>query len=89
MSLRIFALLICGAAEFAYAQQDNGSILGTVADSSGAVVSRASVEIRNVATGQMTRLLNDTHGDFFAPVLPVGLYRLSVAAAGFKTEVLG
>src|SRR5258708_506100 len=88
MSLRNFALLLCVTAEFAYPQQDNGSILGTVSDSSGAVVPGASIEIRNVATGQTTKLLSDASGDFFAPVLRVGVYSVAVAANGFRSEVL-
>ncbi len=36
---------------FAYAQYDNGSLVGTIHDSSGAVVSGASVSATNTATG--------------------------------------
>jgi hypothetical protein len=72
----------------ATAQQDNASILGAVADASGAVVPSASVEILNTATGQTSKLLTDSNGNFFAPVLPVGNYRISVSASGFKTEVM-
>src|SRR5262245_22484525 len=68
------------------AQQDNASILGVVSDSSGAVAPRASVEIRNNATGQVVKLLTDANGNFFAPVLPVGAYRVTVSAPGFKSE---
>src|SRR5215471_8523397 len=88
MWLQRFALLAALAAMVALAQQDNASILGVVTDSSGAVLPGASVEIRNLGTGQTSKLLTDANGNFFAPVLPVGAYRISVSAAGFKVEVL-
>jgi outer membrane receptor for ferrienterochelin and colicin len=88
MLLRNVVTLFFIVAGSVCAQQDNGSILGTVTDSSGAVVAGASVEIRNLATGQITKLVSDSNGDFFAPVLPVGTYRLSVANTGFKVAVV-
>ena len=83
--VRFLLFLIVAAA--AFAQQDNASLLGVVTDSSGAVVPHASVEIRNQGTGQTVKLLTDANGNFFAPVLPVGAYRVTVSAAGFKSEV--
>src|SRR5258708_34664715 len=88
MSLSKFALLFGLVTPFAFAQQDNASILGTVTDWSGAVISTASVEIRNFGTNQALKLLRDRDGNFFAPVVSVGVYRISVAAAGFQIEVL-
>src|SRR5262249_42403957 len=77
----LFALL-------AFAQQDNASILGIVTDSSGGVVPNAAIEIRNAATGQFVKLQTDGNGNFFAPVLPVVVYRVSASAAGFKVQVM-
>src|SRR6266576_1696294 len=88
MSLSKFALLFGLVRPFVFAQQDNASILGTVTDSSGAVVPNDSVEIRNAGPNQALKLLTDSNGNFFAPVMPVGVYRISVTAAGFKVEVL-
>lgn len=72
----------------AIAQQDNASILGAVTDASGAVVPGAKVEIKNQGTAQTVSLTTDGNGNFFAPVLPVGVYRATFSAAGFKNEVL-
>jgi hypothetical protein len=80
-------LLALFAIAASLAQQDNASILGLVSDSSGAVVPRANVEVRNNDTGQTVKVLTDANGNFFAPVLPVGTYRVTVSAAGFKSEV--
>src|SRR5882724_9377749 len=88
MPLLKFVLVFGLVTPFAFAQQDNASILGTVMDSSNAVVPNASVEIHNAGTNQALKLLTDPNGNFFAPVMPVGVYRISVTAAGFKVEVL-
>src|SRR5262245_34127023 len=80
--LALLAAAICPA------QQDNASILGTVSDSLGAVVPSAQVSIQNQATAQAVNLSTDGNGNFFAPVLPVGRYRITVTVAGFKTQAL-
>jgi len=85
---RIHLALLLLFGRLALAQQDNASILGLVSDSSGAIVPNAAVEIHNKATGQTTKLLTDSNGNFFAPVLPVGMYRITVSAPGFKNNVL-
>jgi hypothetical protein len=61
--------------------------MGLVTDASGAIVPQAAVEIRNNATGQTVKLVTDANGNFFAPVLPVGIYRVTVSAPGFQSEV--
>src|SRR5262245_48867044 len=76
---------VCAGACFA--QLDRGTILGTVLDSSAAVVPSAKVTIQNQGTSATTELLTDGEGNFVAPVLPVGTYRVSVSAQGFKTQV--
>ncbi len=81
----LFLLLLTAAVPAALAQLDNASVLGTVFDPSGAVVVDAAVTVRNLATGMTVSLRSDTNGVFFAPVLPVGSYRLTVSAQGFKT----
>src|SRR6516225_4771663 len=88
MSLRGCVFLTFFVMRLATAQQDNASMLGAVTDASGAVVPSASVEILNTATGQTSKLITDSNGNFFAPVLPVGNYRISASASGFKTEIM-
>ncbi len=64
-----------------------GSLQGTVMDTTGAVVPHASVTITNVATGVKT-VRESTSAGFFsiAPVLP-GTYSVEIVAKGFKTLV--
>jgi hypothetical protein len=67
----------------AVAQYENGSIVGTVHDGSGAVVPDATVKVTNIATGVVsTRQTNET-GDYEVPALRVGQYNVEVSKAGF------
>ncbi|QHS52610.1 TonB-dependent receptor [Edaphobacter sp. 12200R-103] len=67
----------------ALAQYENGSIVGTVHDGSGAVVPDATVKVTNIATGVVsTRQTNET-GDYEVPALRVGQYNVEVSKTGF------
>src|SRR5262245_32091985 len=85
MSKWIFVLtLACGSAS---AQQITGSIRGTVSDPSGAVVQSATVSAKQVETGFTRTTISDHAGSFLLLELPVGHYRIEVAAQGFETYV--
>jgi hypothetical protein len=71
----------------ALAQQDRGTILGTVLDSSGAAIPNATVVVQNQGTGARRELSADASGIFVAPELPVGTYRVTASFVGFKTTV--
>src|SRR5688572_2006 len=71
----------------ALAQQDRGTILGTVLDSSGAAIPNATVVVQNQGTGARRELTADASGIFIAPELPVGIYRVTASFLGFKTKV--
>src|SRR3954453_23172981 len=90
MSVRIPAALFAAVlfTTRALAQLDTGVILGTVTDASGAVVPSAAVTVENQATGTVARFQSDATGSFVATALPVGVYRISASATGFKTRVL-
>src|SRR5256885_1955160 len=67
------------------AQVDTGSIIGTVTDASGAVVSGAKVTLTNEGTGGALTTVTSTDGVYkFSPVR-VGSYKVDVTASGFKT----
>ena len=73
------------SASLAFGQGALGTITGTVADPSGAVVGNASVEVRNTATGQVVKSVSTATGNYTLPQLPVGSYDLTVTVTGFKT----
>src|SRR3954451_24315412 len=87
--LRCFvcAVLIFCAAFRSSAQLDTGVILGTVVDASGAIVPNATVLVQNQGTGASSNLTTDATGSYIASALPVGVYRVTALAPGFKTWV--
>ncbi|HEY1744772.1 MAG TPA: carboxypeptidase regulatory-like domain-containing protein, partial [Granulicella sp.] len=87
--LILMALLIGGAlcgSRAALAQLTTADILGTVTDSTGAVIPKANVTLVNVDTNlQRTTVSNDS-GEYDFTLLPVGHYSVTVKIAGFKTS---
>src|SRR5262249_10771909 len=64
-----------------------GALSGTVSDSSGAVVSDATVNVTNEATGDVRHQTTQKDGTFLASLLLPGTYRVEVTVKGFKTLV--
>src|SRR5215475_12976168 len=79
------ALCLCTA--FAGFGQTGGTITGTVADASGAVIPGVSIQAKNTATGSTYQIGTSETGNFTIPNLPVGTYELSASLPGFKTFV--
>src|SRR6476660_3445520 len=69
------------------AQQITGNIRGTVTDPSGAVIRGAAVTARQAETGLSRGTTTDRDGNYVLLELPVGHYRLQVAAKGFQEHV--
>jgi uncharacterized protein YfaS (alpha-2-macroglobulin family) len=71
---------------------DNGlaEITGSIGDMSGAIIPRASVEVRNLTTAIQRNTASNQRGEFSLPSLPPGRYKVSITAQGFvvsATEV--
>lgn len=66
------------------AQSITGSILGTVVDSSQAVIPSAKVTLRHVATGALRTGATNEAGRFVFASLQPGQYELAIEAPGFK-----
>jgi hypothetical protein len=79
-----FVLLACLTLS---AQQITGNIRGTVTDPSGAVVQGAAVTALQAETGLSRMATTDRNGNYVVLELPVGHYRLQVAAKGFEEYV--
>ncbi|MBI3471872.1 MAG: TonB-dependent receptor [Candidatus Solibacter usitatus] len=79
-------LVLCALAAPA-AAQITGAITGAVLDSSGAVVTKADVLIKNLGTGAERKLITDSNGRYLAEALPVGLYEVAVSVPGFKKAI--
>ena len=68
---------------------ENGlaTIVGTVTDVTGAVVSGARVQIQRIDNKSSRNTVTDGAGNFSFAALPSGRYRLQVESAGFRTSV--
>jgi hypothetical protein len=71
----------------AFAQSERGNITGSVTDSSGAPVAGAPVTITNKATNVQEHVATTRSGDYNAPNLTPGVYRVEVAVSGFRSFV--
>jgi hypothetical protein len=69
------------------AQGSTGAVSGTVTDSSGAVIPKASVQVKNIATGQVQQTPADAQGRYSIAELPVGNYEAEASAPGFQTVI--
>jgi hypothetical protein len=70
----------------ALAQSTRGTILGRIVDATGAAVPRAKIAIENQNTGLKSDMTSSDDGEYTAPNLDPGLYRISITAEGFKTR---
>src|SRR5215467_1088388 len=77
-------LILAGLCAHADAQTFRGTILGTVTDTSGAVIQDATVRARNVATGLERITSTDSDGNYIIAELPIGTYDVSVEKRGFS-----
>src|SRR6516165_1300276 len=87
--LSAFAGLVALTATGLLAQGDRGIITGTVKDASGAVVPGAQLTAIHLVTNINYQASSTASGDFTVPALPVGMYRVRVEHAGFKTQIQG
>ena len=61
-----------------------GTILGTVTDSSGAIIPNVKVTVTNTSTNTILRLVTSSSGDYSATSLPPGTYTVSAEAKDFQ-----
>jgi hypothetical protein len=70
------------------AQTITGTISGVVSDPTGAVVPQATASITNINTGLSRTVTTNDLGEYVAPDLPNGTYRIMVKQANFKEAVV-
>ncbi|MGH9331692.1 MAG: TonB-dependent receptor domain-containing protein, partial [Vicinamibacterales bacterium] len=81
---RLLVALLCASPAFAQSQAVNGTIEGTIADESGAVLPGVTVTVTNLDTGASRSVLSNDAGVYRAPLLPLGTYRVTAELSGFK-----
>lgn len=67
-----------------WSQAVTATLVGTISDSSGAVVTDAQVTITETQTGVTRRTTTNADGLYSQPYLPPGLYTVEAEKAGFK-----
>jgi outer membrane receptor protein involved in Fe transport len=84
--LPIFLALFAAAVLCANAgaQVSFGSVVGTVADASGATVSGATIKLTNLGTNETRTIQSSSAGTYSFPNLIAGMYRVEVQTQGFK-----
>ena len=75
---------ILASAPSAFAQFDTASVLGTVRDSTGAVVPGATVTLKNVSTGILANTVSDDKGDYQFQNVRIGSYTVRAELQGFS-----
>ncbi|MFN0105348.1 MAG: carboxypeptidase regulatory-like domain-containing protein [Bryobacteraceae bacterium] len=68
-----------------YAQSTSGTLVGTVRDSTGAVVAGAKVRVTNTGTGAVQEIQSNPNGDYVAPNLSPATYQVRVELTGFRS----
>jgi len=68
--------------------QVTSSLSGTVTDPNGAVVSGATVTVKNAASGSEFKTVTSNQGTYTVPSLGAGSYIVIVAVSGFKSVTL-
>ena len=88
LSLMVAAgVAVTFTAPAAHAQSNiSGDIVGTVMDSSGAVVANATVTLKNEDTGATSVSVTSDTGAYRFPLLKPGRYSVAVSASGFQTS---
>ncbi|HUQ93680.1 MAG TPA: TonB-dependent receptor [Bryobacteraceae bacterium] len=77
----LFALFLSGLA----AQSTSGTLVGTISDSSGAVIAGAKVRVTNAGTGAVLEIESNSNGDYVAPNLPPATYNVHIESSGFRS----
>ena len=81
--LAAFALTLFFAS---YATAQEGTIVGTVTDPTGAVVSNATITAASLDTGLTTSVKTAGDGQYVIPDLAIGHYTVKATASGFKVS---
>src|SRR5215469_61098 len=86
ITLCFIVLLMTAGRLFAQAGA-TGTILGTVTDASGANIPNAKVTVTDTETNADFRTMTSSAGDYNAPALNPGHYKVTVESTGFQKYV--
>ena len=87
------SIRVCGLSLFLltvtslFAQGDRAAFDGSITDVTGSAVPNATVVALETQTGVETKTTTTEAGVYRMPYIPLGTYKISVSAPGFKTAV--
>src|SRR5258708_7310321 len=84
----VFVAMVFLLIPSANAQQTLGGITGTVTDTSGAVVSGATVNLIGDQTKLSRTQTTSSSGSYLFVNLPIGNYTLSISQQGFQSQTV-
>ena len=84
----IFAAIMLMLGSRSARAQNTGSILGSVQDTTGAVIPNASVTATDATHGVTRTVKSNAAGEYILPQLPVGVYTLTVSSPQFEAQVV-
>lgn len=88
-SFRLLFLLFVLCCSMAFSQTDTASIVGTVTDKTGAMISGASVDAVELETNYVYHATSNQAGEWTISPVHIGTYRVTVAANGFSKAEVG
>ncbi len=86
-STAILIVFVLGIAMHAHGQVSSGAILGSVTDSSGALIPGVSITVTHQGTNQTRTAITNESGTYRVEPLQSGVYTISAELSGFKKEV--
>ncbi|WP_263409386.1 TonB-dependent receptor [Terriglobus tenax] len=88
ISLSMLLLYVISMIASAHAQTVNATLTGHVEDSQGAIISGATVTVKNTGTGATRSTLTDGNGLYTVTNLQPGSYEVTTTMSGFSTKTL-
>src|SRR5215470_1744310 len=83
LSLLAVALLSVSS----WTQTQSGTVLGTVTDTTGAVLPGVNITVFSPATGLKRETTTDVTGQYHLAGLPMGLFTVRLEKEGFRSEL--
>jgi hypothetical protein len=79
----LLAVILAGSTSCLMGQRTTADIVGAVTDSTGSVITKAQITVINEGTGIKRDAVSNDSGNYSAPLLPPGNYRITVQSPGF------
>jgi len=83
----VASVLLLSQLPVMHGQVVNGTIFGTVRDSTGGVIAQVTVSAKSVETGAVRTAITDSTGAYQILSVPAGNYDVEAAVSGFRTSV--